>query len=1019
MPLSRVREAYFSCVILQIPLFLGLTFANSENPHGSLDISCNMCHTTDSWEELRPDIQFDHQFQTDFPLDGKHLQVDCNECHVSTVFSEVQTNCSSCHLDVHENQFDDNCQTCHSTDTWIDISEMVLFHDETSFPLTGVHAGLDCQICHSDGNYVNVPLSCEGCHIAAFVNTDNPDHQSAGFEADCSICHSVQIQDWATPDYDHPDAFTLEQGHRDPDCIACHAAGTSYTLTSNECFSCHNQLFYAVDDPNHSAGNFNHDCQLCHSIGGWQPAEYDHNLSSFSLTGAHMAVECAMCHLQNRFSGTPEHCYACHRADYAAVVVPNHAASDMGLDCQQCHNTTAWRPSSFRHDQTEFVIDGSHVRLDCKLCHAGQTYADTPQECYGCHRTDFDAAAEPDHVLNQLNQNCLICHTTSVWIPSTLDHAQTNFPLTGAHITADCAECHVQDQYSGTPVDCWSCHQPAYKESTEPNHDEGMFDQDCAACHTTEAWTPSTFNHDDTDYPLAGAHQTVDCNQCHLAGKFVGTPNDCYTCHQADYDNIADPRHSEPVFSHDCLACHTIDAWNPAEFSHKGSEFPFNGGHEPVDCVSCHAGGSYNDTSVECLACHQADFDEVGDPLHTVPEYDVNCLICHTIEAWTPAIFDHANSDFPLDGAHVEVDCASCHSNGGYNNTPATCVGCHREDFEEVSDPNHIDGQFDEDCLQCHNTSAWSPSTFDHDESDFQLTGAHIEATCAQCHIDGQFNDLPSECYACHRANYEQVVDPEHSEPQFDLDCAVCHTTTDWLTSTYDHNGSDFVLTGAHVDTDCAQCHVNRQYDNTPADCYFCHQDAYERAEEPEHNQNQFDHDCKLCHSTEAWEPADFDHDDNDFPLTGAHTEVNCSDCHIAGNYNETPTDCYACHQEEYEDANDPDHESEGYPVDCLMCHATVDWDEANFDHDNDYFPIYRGGHRNRWDECNECHVQEGNYEAFSCIDCHEHRREEADDEHEDVRNYRYETAACFECHPNGEEDDDRIFQLQPMKMKN
>ena len=54
---------------------------------------------------------------------------------------------------------------------------------------------------------------------------------------------------------------------------------------------------------------------------------------------------------------------------------------------------------------------------------------------------------------------------------------------------------------------------------------------------------------------------------------------------------------------------------------------------------------------------------------------------------------------------------------------------------------------------------------------------------------------------------------------------------------------------------------------------------------------------------------------------------------------------------------------------------------------------------------CESCHVT-GDYAVFSCIDCHEHRQGEMDDEHDDVGDYQWTSAACLDCHPNGEEDD-------------
>ena len=163
---------------------------------------------------------------------------------------------------------------------------------------------------------------------------------------------------------------------------------------------------------------------------------------------------------------------------------------------------------------------------------------------------------------------------------------------------------------------------------------------------------------------------------------------------------------------------------------------------------------------------------------------------------------------------------------------------------------------------------------------------------------------------------------------------------------------------------------------------------------------NNFPLDCRECHTTLAWEPASFDHNQTGFPLTGGHAIDDCQACHADG-YNNTPNDCYACHQGDYQIA-EPDHVRAGFPKDCELCHNTIDWGRAIFNH---AFPIYRGSHRGEWDTCADCHVIPNNFAAFECINCHEHNKREMDDEHRGVRGYSYDSQACYSCHPNGEED--------------
>ncbi len=143
-------------------------------------------------------------------------------------------------------------------------------------------------------------------------------------------------------------------------------------------------------------------------------------------------------------------------------------------------------------------------------------------------------------------------------------------------------------------------------------------------------------------------------------------------------------------------------------------------------------------------------------------------------------------------------------------------------------------------------------------------TGAHISVTCISCHANG-YQNTPRECYACHESDYSGVADPNHIQNSFSQICTQCHTTAAWLPATYDHNLSPFPLTGAHVSTPCVSCHAGG-FDNTPSDCYTCHQADYGGVQDPNHVTNNFDHVCTVCHTTTAWQPVSFNHANTEFP---------------------------------------------------------------------------------------------------------------------------------------------------------
>ena len=827
------KSTYLSLAVILLTVLFGTrqgSAATQESPHGPLNLTCISCHTTEGWGELRRDLKFDHQ-QTTFPLIGRHTGVACIACHTSLVFTEAGNACKDCHLDVHRGQFAQNsCEECHTPMMWSNEELMLARHQQTRFPLIGVHAGLDCQQCHADGQYVNVPVNCQGCHLQTYVQTTNPDHAAAGFPLDCRQCHTATVAKWANADFTHSADFPMTGGHANRSCQECHVSG--FANTSTECFSCHASDYQDADDPDHAGNQFSHACSDCHSINAWQPATFNHDLSGFPLTGAHVTANCAACHVNGQYTGIPTACYDCHQDNYETAADPNHVAGNFDHNCAECHTTAGWAPASFDHSQSDFPLTGAHFAASCTQCHVDGQFTGTPTICFACHEQDYTNADNPDHDGEQFSQNCADCHNTDAWQPATFDHNQTEFPLTGAHTAANCIACHVDGQYAGTPTDCYACHQADFEGVSDPNHVTGNFDHACAQCHTTAAWSPASFDHAGTDFPLTGAHIAANCTECHIDGQFANTPTDCWSCHELDYNGANDPNHASNQYPHACADCHSTTAWEPSSFDHGQTTFPLTGAHVSVNCASCHVNGQFEGTPTACYDCHQQDFEGVSDPNHVSNQFSHDCLQCHTTVGWSPATFDHSQTQFPLTGAHVSVDCISCHVGGQFEGTPTDCYACHQDDYEETTDPNHVQAQFSHTCTECHNTTAWEPSTFDHNNTDFPLTGAHISASCSQCHIDGQYEGTPTDCFFCHESDYIGADDPNHQGAGFPTTCADCHTTSNW-NSNFDHDGQYFpIYSGRHEGewNVCADCHTNPNNYGIFS-CIDCH----------EHNQQDMD----------------------------------------------------------------------------------------------------------------------------------------------------------------------------------
>ena len=150
---------------------------------------------------------------------------------------------------------------------------------------------------------------------------------------------------------------------------------------------------------------------------------------------------------------------------------------------------------------------------------------------------------------------------------------------------------------------------------------------------------------------------------------------DCYTCHVQDYSSARSPDHIAAKFSTDCEECHSVNSltWNTSNVNH--SFFPLTGGHSLPSCFSCHQQDTFSGLSNECYSCHQQNYQTTTNPNHITAGIPTTCEVCHSINSWSPAQFNHNITQFPLTGSHIQVDCASCHTSG-YTGTPAECYTC-------------------------------------------------------------------------------------------------------------------------------------------------------------------------------------------------------------------------------------------------------------------------------------------------------------------------------------------------------
>ena len=738
---------------------------------------------------------------------------------------------------------------------------LFVWHDlqqDTPRDLSAVHAQVAelqghqaCDLCHGADSQ-SMEQACLGCHkeLALQLKTGKGLHAQLDAEqrADCGLCHlehvgrdfqiaaerSFKLSGFPGPDgFDHKfDLFDLHGKHSPLQCKDCHPNADANPLPAGEhrymglvqaCEECHDDVH---------EGQMQRDCQSCHGqeLKFGDMSEFEHH-RKFPLHASHSGLKCADCHEQ--------------ASAHSVTALSGEVDFSVWRSCEECHQSP----------------------------HADRFVEQT--NCEDCHSEKHDAFASPEIEL------------------SIAQHAATGFQLEIPHQDLACEKCHPKDgglafeqRYPGRTAErCIECHQ-------DPHN--GQFDhapyleKGCLSCHADDRFKPHGFDlakHQLTTFELTHSHQKVDCNQCHADGHYTGASHLCNECHQdahrGHFDSKATVAQSHPQGQ--CAECHQTTQFTDltTPFDHQQwTTFNLQGAHTKLECESCHArlaaaddvgrrfgwaSEMHDGAPQQCTGCHADIHKGLFDLATTPAEYrgERGCARCHEQQTFLAAgetTFDHQLwTAFPLQGAHKQTDCESCHGQGdradpprrlgtlhdSYDGQPQQCLNCHRDPhdamFTQRSRQPNAGGETG--CVQCHNALSFRQvePEFDHSKwTGFALDGEHQPLACVACHAhlrnaDGRGRTTArargTECNQCHvDVHVGQFAESGNTQ------CQQCHSVAqpDFLIPEFDHQTqTQYPLDSTHRQLSCNECHQQWQlqdgssavrYRGIPSDCQDCHQ---------------------------------------------------------------------------------------------------------------------------------------------------------------------------------------------------
>jgi predicted CXXCH cytochrome family protein len=560
-----------------------------------------------------------------------------------------------------------------------------------------------------------------------------------------------------------------------------------------------------------------------------------------------------------------------HNRPTSAGAYPQTANPAANVNCTGCHVST----------------DSGHwdgVSRDDKMLIAGSgfpaTYAGNENNfCNNCHGASGTAVKK--NINTHQSKLCIACHNVHgdqniqmIWT-ARADQLSHDSSTTGKY-AGDVVFTNVTNFAAGN-TNSYDEDDGAVGAAGEVNSDDV-----CATCHTSTAGTTHN-NSDNTDNQASAGHQIgTNCFTCHAAHTDstdafkVGAGTACNDCHGFPPNTAAHNKHSKSASNDkdiedrtDCAWCHTgadlytydlaLDQAAAGDRNNHGkgqanrrTVLGTSVGYETTNfscATACHASsatdGAWNDTALNCNACHYAAASPTSGGNVTANNSEAisashnkhfdkskGCAECHDVTYSTTIVAvagplahisdqSGANEGLQYQGMATALadEAAVVRAGMTFDDPNNTCsggigIGCHASGIPDwdIAIPVTSAG-----CVECHtntNDTAYNPTSGLHDNSPSGPT------VTGNAH-DGSFNNGSggtADCVTCH-TTAPTAVAANHINGTLNTgaaitvagavgytvataDCATaCHSAGaawryKWSTTAYATNGNE-----------CANCH--------------------------------------------------------------------------------------------------------------------------------------------------------------------------------------------------------------------